>query len=991
MDKVLSYKSLISNKNVLFYLIAEFLSAFNDNVYQMFLSFYVVNKCISSGYIESSGAYLSLVHIIFILPYLLFSGYAAYFSDKYKKQFMFRQTKFAEAIIFFFAAVAIWCDSLFMMLVMLFFAMTKSCFFYPAKIGIIPDLVPKSAISLTNGLVQMSVFVAILLGAAFAGYLSSYHSNGFIGLVLIFFGIIGSISSLQININESEPDDIKFPSNPWGEILSGYKRIFRSQALTLTVIGESWFWFMGSLLKLCIILYAKKLLEIGDTSTALLTGFLAIGIACGSLVSGNLSKRAIELGLIPFGSFGLAITSFYLAFSSPSYLHASVSMLLIGFFGGLYIVPVVSFLQARIKQNERGKLLTTSNFTSTVATILAPVLFWILNSYLGFGPEKILLIFAIMTAIVTAYTLYTVPVFFIKFIWIILSRIMYRIKNVGGENIPEKGGCLLVANHASYLDGPIVLSCLQRNVRFMIYHKYFKYPPFSWVFKLMGFIPVYDGKRIKESLEIAKMYLETGSIVCIFAEGEITRTGNMLPFRRGLEKIIKDLDNVPIVPVHIHGAWGTIFSFEREKFFFKWPKKFPYYMTVSFGKQLNSDTSAFEVREEIMNLGSEVNSSESKFTLPIHFIRTAKRSPLKMCLVDSQSKSLSYRSVLFRVINLAWHLKSYGKGIGTWTYPCRDSAILHIALSFAGVTANPIRKQDKSDFVITQKGFLKNLDNHPSNPIFLEDIIDKKAPFFVSIAACIFPASFFMKYIMRSGYNPKDEVVKLNTDSGCATLSNENIVNHLQSISQIIFIYPKDRMLSTVEYSESLGYVCNLWFPMLMGIGMIYNKSKKSSDVERLAKQYKVSVIFENSEFYENILEKLEIPNLRCAISITDSTNYISTKEVHDFQIYEGFGSPYMTCFISLNHKGYKDEKINQIGVKEGSFGQCMPGIVIKVVGEDGSSLKPNEVGKILVKSSSFASSNIGAETQDGWYVIQHKGYLDEGGFIHFIEKFIEK
>src|ERR1700722_17245661 len=182
-------------------------------------------------------------------------------------------------------------------------------------------------------------------------------------------------------------------------------------------------------------------------------------------------------------------------------------------------------------------------------------------------------------------------------VWL-LTHTLYRLRVIGRENFPRTGGALLVSNHMSLVDALLLMGASRRSVRFLMFKDIYDLPYIKPFAKMIRAIPISSQLRPRDmihSLREASDSIRQGEIVCIFAEGQITRIGQMLPFRRGMERIMKGTD-APIIPVHLDGVWGSIFSYERGRFLWKLPHRIPYPVTVSFGKPLPSTASSFEVR-----------------------------------------------------------------------------------------------------------------------------------------------------------------------------------------------------------------------------------------------------------------------------------------------------------------------------------------------------------------------------------------------------------
>ncbi len=548
-----------SKPPILGLLAAQCLGAFNDNVYKMVVSLLAVNAAVSAG--GGSGA-LSLISVIFILPFL--SGRIE------------------------------------LMLGVLFLMALQATFFSPAKYGILPELLPDKDLSRANGLLEMSTFLAILLGTSLGSmmFVAWKDRLGVIGLILVVISIAGTLASLGIPQVPPSGTSKSFRLNPWAEILSGLRRLSDQRVLWLTVVGISYFWFLGALLQMDILLFGKEVMGLDDLWVGILGTCLAIGIGLGSLMAGRLSGDKVELGLVPLGSIGIGVFSLLLSSSAASYPQTAVALALLGFSGGLFVVPLNAFLQQKSGQGEKGRLIATTNFLNTVGILLASAVLWVLRDRFHLQADWIILILGLFTLLATVYVLRTLPDFLIRFTLWLFTHTVYRIRIVGQEHVPFRGPALLVCNHMSFVDGLLVGACVQRFIRFLIYRPYYEMKSVHWLLRLMKAIPVQGGrpKEVLKSLGRAREALRRGHVVCIFAEGAISRTGNFLPFKRGFERISEGLD-VPLIPVHLDQVWGSIFSFKEGRFFWKWPRRIPYPVTVSFGHPLPSTAKAEEVRQ----------------------------------------------------------------------------------------------------------------------------------------------------------------------------------------------------------------------------------------------------------------------------------------------------------------------------------------------------------------------------------------------------------
>src|SRR5260370_11937373 len=415
----------------------------------------------------------------------------------------------------------------------------------------------------------------------------------------------------------------------------------------VTVVAISSFWFIGAVFQLDVIQFGKETFEDNprkDFKIGLMNTAMAIGIGAGSMLAGKLSGNKVELGLVPLGSIFMSVFCFLFFAVKSSYIGTMIVLAFLGLAAGLFAVPLNAYMQHRSENTEKGRIIATNNFYNTVGMLLAAAVLFLLHDVIKVSPATTILIFGFITALVTVYLLTVVPDFFVRLVSWMATNVVFRIRIVGAENVPSRGPALLVSNHISHVDGFLIGSCVQRFVRFMVWKPYFEKKLLRWFFHQTKAIPMGTSgpREMVESIREARKQLSEGHVICIFAEGAISRTGNMLPFKRGMEKIVQGLD-VPIIPVNLDGMWGSIFSFERGKFFWKWPKRAPYPMTVSFGKPMPASSTAHQLRQAIQELGAEAieHRKQSDHLLHLRFIRSANTHYKRLAIADSSGRELT--------------------------------------------------------------------------------------------------------------------------------------------------------------------------------------------------------------------------------------------------------------------------------------------------------------------------------------------------------------
>ena len=1006
-------------------LTSQFLGAFNDNVYKIVLSMLAANMALASG---GGSSALSLIGAVFVVPYLLFSGYAGHMADVYSKRTVLIATKVLEIVAMGLGVAAFMLGQFALMLGVLFLMALQSTFFSPAKYGILPELVPTKDLSRTNGILEMTSFLAIILGTSLGSlfFVAWKDQLWLIGLSLVVIAVLGTLCSFRIPHVAASNTNKLFRPNPWAEIAHGMKRLYAERVMWLTVVGISYFWFLGALLQMDIILFGKEVMGLDDLWVGLFGTFLAVGIGCGSLLAGRLSGQKVELGLVPIGSIGMGLFSLLLSWSTTSYVQAACALTLLGLSGGLFIVPLNAFLQHRSGNQERGVVLATSNFLTTAGILLASGMLWLFHDVLQLSADQIILIAGLCTLAGTVYVLRLLPDFLIRFTLWMLTHTLYRVRIIGQQHVPQYGPALLVCNHVSFVDGLLVASCIQRFLRFLVYRGIYEHKALNWFMHRLKAIPVAGGnaKEVARSLERARQELLQGHVVCIFAEGAISRTGNMLPFKRGLERIVKgdDMAEVPIIPVHLDRLWGSIFSFQDGKFFWKRPKRLPYPVTVSFGTPLPPTTTAEEVRQTIADLhrAAVEYRRAPRDLLHLRFIAATKRHWFRFAMADSTGKNLNYGKALIGSTLLArWIEKTCRKQkmIGLLLPASTGGALANIGALLAGkvpvnlnFTAGPeamaaMIAQCHIQTILTSKIFVKKANLPPiAGMVFLEDVLQHVSIFqkiWASLFTFLLPTRLLQAYFHNKDHTP-DSVATVVFSSGSTgqpkgvMLSHHNVISNVEGIDQVFDPMPSDRLMGVLPLFHSFGFTATLWFPLLSGFGAVYHLNPlDAKTIGALVAQYQATMIISTPTFYAAYVRNCPAQNfasLRYAVAGAEKLRAPvaqAFKQKYGLDLLEGYGCTEMGPVVSVNVQDVSQKDAKQVGGKPGTVGHPLPGVVAQIIDPDTyEPLAKGQAGLLLLKGPSRMLGYLNqvektAEVlQDGWYITGDIATIDEDGFL---------
>jgi len=583
--------------------VVEFQNAFSDNTLQWLVKFFIIGAIVSQ---DKRDTYVPLVGAVFALPFVLFSMLGGFFADRFSKRSVAIGIKCAEIGIMSVAALSLWLANVPLMLVAIFLMSTHSAIFGPTKYGMLPELLPEKKLSWGNGIFGLGTFAAIITGTIFAGTLSDKFGNHQIysGFILIALALVGLSLCLCVTRLPAADLQKKFRANFLGDFFSEMKIIRADRVLFLGVIGNSFLWFLGALLQPTILFYGKDILQLDDTHIGWLQAALALGIGIGSLAAGFLSGGKIEYGLVPLGMIGLTVFTALISQMKMTFTGVAINLGALGFFGGFYSVPLNAIIQHRPDSKNKGGVIAASTLLTWIGIFIASGIYYLLAAKLHFTSPQMFLAGAILSLGGTIYCIKLMPDSLVRFLLWLATRSIYLIRVEGRDNIPERGGALFVCNHVTYVDAPLLMASTDRKIRFLMHRDYYNrwwVKPFT---KMLGLIPIASDqgpREIIESLHVAGDAVRAGEVVCIFAEGHLTLTGEVEEFHRGFERIMKNTD-APIVPVALVGIWGSIFSFEGGKFFWKWPKQFPYRVTIRYGKNLPPTATPDQVRAAVKNL-----------------------------------------------------------------------------------------------------------------------------------------------------------------------------------------------------------------------------------------------------------------------------------------------------------------------------------------------------------------------------------------------------
>jgi 1-acyl-sn-glycerol-3-phosphate acyltransferase len=557
----------------------QFLGAGNDNLFKFAFTVLVTYQ-LQVQWLPASLAGL-VIGALFILPFLLFSATSGQLADKFEKARLIRFVKLLEIGIMGLAAAGFVLQNVPLLLACVFLMGLHSTLFGPVKFAYLPQHLNERELTGGNGMVEMGTFVAILLGNLAGGLLIAVPGTGgsYVAAACIGLAVLGWVLALRVPLSPATDPALAINWNPVSETWRNLKLAHGNIVVFRSLLGISWMWFFGAVFLSQFPSFARDVLHGNEQVASLLLMVFSVGIGTGALLCEMLSRRHVEIGLVPLGAIGMTVFSVDLYFATrglptvplqgawaflaqPAHWRVVADLALLALFAGIYSVPMYALIQLRSQPTHRARIIAANNILNALFMIVSSVLVGALLA-LGLTIPQVFLVIGILNALVAAYIFLLVPEYLLRFMAFVLSRCIYRFRVRGEEHIPVQGATILVCNHVSFVDAVLLMAASPRPIRFIMDHRIFAVPVLGWMFKLAKAIPIApqrdDPGTYELAFEQARRVLDEGELLAIFPEGGITRDGELGEFKGGVMKILQT-HPVPVVPLALQGLWGSFFS-----------------------------------------------------------------------------------------------------------------------------------------------------------------------------------------------------------------------------------------------------------------------------------------------------------------------------------------------------------------------------------------------------------------------------------------------
>ncbi len=997
----------------------QFMGVLNDNLLKGAVSFI----CVSWVAEDQKAAVLAAASGLLVLPFILFSPMAARLSMKFNKATVVSVAKLAEVFIMVLAFAGFALQNLTLSLFALLLMGIQSALYSPAKYGLIRDVGGEKGMTFGTGMMEMITFVCVLLGMVAASALADLPRFGTVtlGSIFMFLALAGWWTSTRIDVKEDPVVITGFAqkSNPISFARKSLKIVMMNPKLGITMLGLVAFWFMGSLFQLNLLMYAPEQYGLSASQTGLLLAAIATGVGLGCWLSGVFNKKRIELGWIPLSAVGMAIILLAIGvWDTPLWLFSMLTFTM-AVLSGMFKVPLNAWIQERIQGRVLGQVLGFLNMGVAAAVLLSAVLF---NGLQFIGSSSMIFVFAGgFMSLVAVVSILTVPDYLLRLLVVGIGRWFYNLKITGVENIPKKSGALVVANHASFMDFILLVMAIPRQLRFVMLRDMYEKKAFTWILRRLHMIPINARGAENDLLEFneaCRNHLKNGHVVCIFAEGTVTRTGQILEFKKGIEHIMQGMEE-PIIPIYLGNVQGTPFTFKVGSKKATLPSIDVLFrkIFVEVGSPVHGDFSSFGIRQNITELES------ASFAKNIHTMDTVGKMMLKSLrdndfFIAAGGEKRSSRRQLIRSLAFAQliqdRISDFDK-VGVMLPKSLDTMAIHVALHRLGVTVMPCDpswtpeqqlcayNKAACTALITNKDLsFTRFVPVAKTVIYVEDLI-QEMELLLKLGSSLESVALAGKFLRPLRDIDKESIALIiarPAGSGGFDLlhfSHENLLSKCHAIQQVLAKEESELVFSNLSWENAFGYTIELVLATTMASDMRISLARRSvKDFVAETVDCQPNILLVDQEELRQI-SKLDTPKLNRVFTSQapiDEEVFSSLRQM-DIDVYQSIGMNETAGIFAINTPDYNGPDIagktmTQAASKLGSVGRPLPGTSVRVVDplDFTKQLRDGEVGRILIKSMSNARDymeeigNEGLRYFDEWLVTPLLGSVDRRGFL---------
>lgn len=1030
--------------------LVQMLGTVNDGVFR-WLTYLIGLHILSAGLPDQAHAsdsfLLSVGLVAFTVPYLILANLAGALADRFPKRTVIIACKLAELVLAALLIVSILSGSVPFMLAVVGLMGAQSALFAPSKFGSIPELLPTERISAGNGLMGLVTVVSAAGGNVLAYWLYSQTQPAgtdhlwITATTVLGIAAVGWFASYLCSSGPAQRPTLPLPVNPFAGLPAQLRELTSRRPLLLASLGVMFFWSLASLVQMTVVSLTDEL-GVPKSASGELLAIVVLGVGSGSVLAAWMSRDRIELGIVPLAVTGIVIFSiaiFLLTWGiSPNDPRAAAALwrwleallFLQGACAGAFNVPLDSFLQDRSPPEKRGEILSASNFLTFTGILACAGCFYVLKDVAGFSSRQIFLFTGVISLPVAAWVWWFLPKQWVRVLFGMLLGTIYRVRIHGLEHLPRSGGVVLAPNHVTWVDGFLLSYFIPRDIRFVAFAGNIDRGFGKWISDLFGTIPINntDGpKALVKSLQFAKASLKDGDCICIFAEGTLTRSGQIQPFQRGLVKIIDGVD-VPVVPMYLDGLWGSLFSYRDGKLFWKRPRAWPFPVDIHFGPPLRHVTDISTVRDAVDELGiAAANARKDRDMIPPQqFLRACRKKWSQPKLADSSGETISGKDVLIRTLVLRRLLgrtlahdeqmvgvllpPSIGGCLVNAALPLMGKIAINLNYTAAPATLNACIEQTNIRHVLTSRKFIDKVKIELAAPyVFLEDLkpaVTLADKLVAAGMATLAPIALLDRYCGLHKQSPDDLLTIIFTSGSTGVpkgvmLTHANVTSNLSAIDGLFQLKPTDAFLGILPFFHSTGFTATLWTVLTLQPKGIYHYNPLDARViGDLIKTHQATIIITTPTFlrtYYKRCDKEQLASLNLIIVGAEKLPQDLAAAVKEkFGVFptEGYGATETSPLAAVNVPDYRSADVTQIGTKPGTVGRAIPHTRARVIDPDtGAVLGLDQPGVLCIKGPNvmkgyFNQPDLTAKViHDGWYSTGDIAKIDADGFITITDR----
>ena len=644
-----------------------------------------------------------------------------------------------------------------------------------------------------------------------------------------------------------------------------------------------------------------------------------------------------------------------------------------------------------------------------------------------FSSRQIFLLMGIGTIPVFLFAFWRLSRDAMRLLWLFMFKCIYRLKIVGLENLPQDSGGALVANHTSWLDGPLFLTCIPQPFRVIAWGGNFnvwilkKWADFCRVILIMG-----GPKSIRKAFKDSREAVDDGQLLGIFAEGGISASCQVRSMKPGLLKILQDR-KVPIIPVYIDQVWGSIFSYSDGKVLRKWPRSFRRPICVTIGKPIEPHPETMlPIQQSLQRLSAEAVSNQvGPFRSPVvQFVKTCKRQKKVSKVADvmgggdvNGGMTLT-RALILRRLLRKFALDSNEKNVGVLIPPTVGGALTNMALALDKRVAINLNYSLSNDLmnhcireagikhVLTTKLVMEKFDHFDLDCelIYLDDFKEKVTGLDKGIGfamANLIPGGMVCSMLGLNSIKADDLMTIVFTSGSTGVpkgvmLSHQNILTNAAAFEKAAQFKPSDTIIGILPFFHSFGYTATLWGAMMCNVKGAYHVNPlEAKQVGKLIKRHKGTILMTTPTFLRSYMRRCKPEQLASLDAIVTGAERLPPELADQYEEkfgvrpVQGYGITELSPGVAANIPASRQRGDFQVDAKEGTVGRPICNVSAKVLDLDtNEELPPNESGMLWITGPNVMLGYLNNEKAtkevivDGWFKTGDMAKIDEDGFI---------